>query len=61
MYGGVDAEHPASNRAVDATAGDILTHGGQPAFTQFSSSSGGWTAAGSMPYLRAKRDPYDGW
>lgn len=61
VYGGYDAEHPASNRAVDATARQILTSGGEPAFTQFSSSSGGWTAAGSMPYLPAQRDPYDGW
>lgn len=61
VYGGVDAEHPASNRAVDATKGTILTSGGQPAFTQFSSSSGGWTAKGSQPYLPAQKDPYDGW
>jgi stage II sporulation protein D len=33
----------------------------QPAFTQFSSSNGGWTVAGSQPYLVAKKDPYDGW
>ncbi len=61
VYGGVDAEHPASDRAVDATAGSILTSDGAPAFTQFGSSSGGWTSAGSVPYLPAKRDPYDGW
>jgi SpoIID/LytB domain protein len=61
VYGGVDAEYDASNRAVDATAGAILTSGGEPAFTQFGSSSGGWTSAGSMPYLPAQRDPYDGW
>jgi SpoIID/LytB domain protein len=61
VYGGVDAEHPASNRAVEATEGTILTFGGEPAFTQFSSSSGGWTAAGSQPYLPAKKDRYDGW
>ena len=61
VYGGVDAEHPASNRAVEATAGKILTSDGEPAFTQFGSSSGGWTSAGSVPYLPAKRDPYDGW
>lgn len=61
VYGGVDAEHPASNRAVEATAGTILTFKGEPAFTQFSSSSGGWTAAGSQPYLPAKKDPYDDW
>ncbi|CAI9405272.1 SpoIID/LytB domain-containing protein [Nocardioides sp. T2.26MG-1] len=61
VYGGVDAEYPASNRAVDATAGTILTSDGQPAFTQFGSSNGGWTSAGSVPYLPAKVDPYDGW
>ena len=61
VYGGFDAEHPASNRAVEKTAHDALLHKGAPAFTQFSSSSGGWTSAGSVPYLRAKADPYDGW
>jgi stage II sporulation protein D len=61
VYGGHDAEYDASDRAVAATAGRILTSGGEPAFTQFGSSSGGWTAAGSAPYLPAKRDPYDGW
>src|SRR5690606_36180336 len=25
------------------------------------SSSGGWTSAGSVPYLAAVEDPYDGW
>jgi stage II sporulation protein D len=61
VYGGVTAEHPASNRAVAATRHEIRTYRGAPAFTQFSSSSGGWTSAGSMPYLPAKEDPYDGW
>ena len=61
VYGGYDQEHPASNDAVDATAHLALMHKGAPAFTQFSSSSGGWTSAGSMPYLTAKADPYDGW
>ncbi len=61
VYGGVTSEHPASNRAVDATRGEIRTHRGEPAFTQFSSSNGGWASEGSMPYLPAKADPYDGW
>lgn len=61
VYGGKTAEHPASNAAVAATEREIRTHGGAPAFTQFSASSGGWTAPGSQRYLRAKRDPYDGW
>jgi len=59
VYGGVDAEDPRGNAAVQATAGAILTYQGKPAFTQFSSSSGGWTSAGSVPYLPAKADPYD--
>lgn len=61
VYGGHDAEHPAANRAVDATRFKILRHGGTVAFTQFSSSSGGWTSANQFPYLPAKPDPYDGW
>ena len=61
VYGGYDAEHPSSNAAVAATRRQILVSGGEPAFTQFGSSSGGWTSAGSMPYLPAQRDPYDGW
>ncbi len=61
VYGGVAAEHPASNAAVRATAGVILTYDGAPAFTQFASSSGGFTSAGSVPYLAAVEDPYDGW
>jgi SpoIID/LytB domain protein len=59
VYGGFGAEDPRSNAAVTATARQILTYAGQPAFTQFSSSSGGWTSPGSVPYLTAKADPYD--
>lgn len=61
VYGGAGAEHPASNAAVRATRRQVLRHDGEPAFTQFSASSGGWTAAGSAPYLKARKDPYDGW
>ncbi len=61
VYGGEDAEDPRSNAAVVATAHQILTYAGTAAFTQFSASDGGWTAAGGMPYLPAPRDPYDGY
>ncbi|MCW2793493.1 MAG: SpoIID/LytB domain, partial [Nocardioides sp.] len=61
VYGGYDAEHPAANEAVDATGHLALLSGGEPAFTQFGASSGGWTSAGSVPYLAAREDPYDGW
>ncbi len=36
-----------------------LRYAGRPAFTQFSSSNGGVTSAGSQPYLARKRDPWD--
>ncbi|MGH3348802.1 MAG: SpoIID/LytB domain-containing protein [Nocardioides sp.] len=61
VYGGAGAEHPDSDAAVAATRRLALRHGGEPAFTQFGSSSGGWTVAGGFPYLRAQPDPYDGW
>lgn len=61
VYGGVAAETRASDAAVAATSGQVLTYAGQPAFTQFGSSSGGWTVRGSLPYQAAKADPYDGW
>ena len=59
VYGGQSAEHPASDAAVSAVGRAILTYDDEPAFTQFASSSGGWTSAGSVPYLVAKADPYD--
>ena len=59
VYGGVDDEHPAADAAIKATARQGLFWEGRPAFTQFSASSGGWTSAGSMPFLVAQEDPYD--
>lgn len=59
VYGGYDVEHPAATEAIRATAGQGLSYDGRPAFTQFSASNGGWSSAGSMPYLVARPDPYD--
>ena len=61
VYGGADAEHPASDAAIRATKGQARTVDGEPAFTQFSASSGGWTSQGSVDYLVAQEDPYDGY
>lgn len=61
VYGGYDAEDSRSNAAVLATAGVVLKANGLPAFTQFGSSSGGWTSANQFSYLPSKQDPYDGW
>jgi SpoIID/LytB domain protein len=54
-------EAASTSAAVDATSGLVPTDGnGAPAFTQFSSSNGGYSVAGSKPYLVAKADPYSG-
>jgi stage II sporulation protein D len=66
VYGGVAAETAATNAAVGATAGRVLTYGGRVIAAYYSSSSGGRTAAvedvlprGPVPYLVSVRDPYD--
>ena len=65
VYGGLGAETSRTNQAVSATAGKILTYAGAPenggpAYTQFSSSNGGWTVAGATkPYLVAAQDTYE--
>ena len=59
VYGGVGDSHEASDTAIRATAGEVLKSDGAPAFTEFSSSNGGWTVAGSVPYQVAKRDGWD--
>ncbi|EWT01149.1 hypothetical protein N865_11540 [Intrasporangium oryzae NRRL B-24470] len=45
--------------AASATAGLVLTYGGVPARTSFTSSNGGRTVSGGVAYLPAKTDPYD--
>ncbi len=61
VYGGQSRETADTDTAVAGTAGKILTYQGTPAFTQFSSSSGGFTNVGSQPYLKAVSDPWDDW
>ncbi len=56
VYGGVAGEDPRTNRAADATAGQILLTAGKPAFTEFSSSTGGYTAGGRFPAVRDDGD-----
>lgn len=61
VYRGYAVETEATDAAIAATKSKILTYDGTPAFTQFSSSSGGYTAPGSQPYLKAVPDPHDDW
>jgi stage II sporulation protein D len=68
MYRGVSAETPATDAAVAATSGQVVTYNGAPATTYFFASSGGhteniedaWPGASAAPWLRAVDDPYDG-
>jgi stage II sporulation protein D len=68
VYGGPAAYTAATDAAVAATAGQIVTYERQPAITYFFASSGGRTEsvenafAGSVPepWLRSVTDPYDG-
>ncbi|KRB44296.1 MULTISPECIES: SpoIID/LytB domain-containing protein [unclassified Terrabacter] len=53
-------EDTRSTNATTATAGNVLTYGGKPAYTQYSASNGGRTVSGGTAYLPAKTDPYDG-
>jgi stage II sporulation protein D len=67
MYLGKAAETPRSNAAVQATEGQIVTYGGQPAITYFFASSGGHTedvqnafpGSPAQPWLMGVEDPYD--
>ena len=53
-------ETTSTDAAVRDTGGVVLTYQGAVAVTQYSSSSGGWTTDGGLPYLVAQADPWDG-
>ncbi|RMH23070.1 MAG: SpoIID/LytB domain-containing protein [Acidobacteria bacterium] len=43
VYGGMDVEHPLSDQAVRATAGQVLLYDGEPVETLYSATCGGHT------------------
>ena len=57
VYRGMQGENPISDLAISATAGEVLTLNGAIARTEFSSSTGGYSAGGTFP---AAADAYDG-
>lgn len=65
VYGGYDAEHPQSNRAVDETKGMKALYNGELASLFYFSSSGGMTEDNiyvwgtPFPYLTSVPDPYE--
>ena len=65
LYQGLAGEKPSTNRAVKATARQVLRYDGEIASTLYFSSSGGKTASAadvygaSVPYLVSRPDPWD--
>ncbi|WP_337872061.1 SpoIID/LytB domain-containing protein [Ignavibacterium sp.] len=66
VYGGADAEHPLSNKAVDETKGLILTFEDDPAIVFYHSTCGGYTESSvnvftmdDISYLRTISDGND--
>jgi stage II sporulation protein D len=67
VYKGVAAERASTDAAVAATAGQVVTYGGQPVTTFFFSTSGGHTeniensfvGAEPKPWLKGVDDPFD--
>lgn len=58
MYGGVEAEHPNTNAAVEATAGEALIYEGRVAEAVYSASCGGHTAPIEVAMAGARPLPY---
>ena len=64
-FGGIEAEYPATNAAVDTTQGATLTYNGSDASIFYAACCGGHTADAAeiwghqtLPYLRGVADPY---
>jgi stage II sporulation protein D len=68
VYGGMSAEHPIADDAISATAGLVLTYGGEVVRAPYHSACGGhtaapgeaWSGVGETPWLRPVRDVPDG-
>ncbi|MGZ4142902.1 MAG: SpoIID/LytB domain-containing protein [Actinomycetota bacterium] len=52
-------EHHRSSAATRSTSGIVMTWRAQPILAQYSSSTGGYTASGGLPYLKPVPDPGD--
>jgi len=67
VYEGRASETAATNRAVEATAKEVVKYRGEPAVTYYFSTSGGRTESSEfgflggnrIPYLRSVKDPFD--
>lgn len=64
VYKGYSDEYPATNKAVDETAGEMIRYKGEPVSVFYFKNSGGYTQnaedvwANSLPYLKSVKDEY---
>lgn len=64
VYGGMSKENPATNDAIDRTAGEVLSYNGEVIQAFFHANSGGRTASslevwgGAFDYLPSVDDPF---
>lgn len=58
VYGGVEAEHPLVNQAIDATAGLVLRYNGLTVDAPYYSACGGRTATPRDAWRDAQEQPY---
>jgi len=56
VYQGANVEQVSSSAAIDATAGEVRLRNGSIIGTEFSSSTGGWTAGGTFPPVEDRGD-----
>lgn len=65
VYGGVEAETPNTDRAVEMTRGEILTFNGRAISPFYHATNGGYTElpqnvwSVSLEYFKSEHDPYD--
>lgn len=64
VYGGYDSNNKSTNKAIDATKGEILLYNGEPIISYFHSNSGGYIESAEsvwgmrFPYLKGIPDIY---
>ena len=59
VYGGYGSEQASTNAAIAATAGQIRLYRSTPIIAEFSSSNGGATTPGDLPYQVQNVDSWD--
>ncbi len=59
VYKGTMSENAATDKAVKATARQVMTYKKHYAWAEFSSSNGGYSVDGPNDYIIAQEDPYD--